>query len=371
MEAIEIREFGPMQKKKILIVIDNLKKGGAEVLLTGILPNLNEKFDVILATLSDECDFTKEEIQCKKKYSLGFKNKFYLLSCVWKLKKIIKKEKPSIIHSHLFYSSLISRLSCPRDIPLIYSLHNEMSKNVFNNSKILTFLEWKTIRKNHFIISVSKHVLQDYENIFGKMNNSYVIENFISENFFEGSPHKNSLTPGILKLVAVGNIKKQKNYGYLLNAFENLKNYKVSLDIYGQGNDTDLKKLQAQIEKKDLPIFLKGGANNIDKILPKYDLYVSCSSYEGFGISVIEAMASGLPLLLSGLPVYHEVTKGNALFFDLKTPTSLSDLIKSILEKKYNLNDLSKNGIKISKKYSREIYLEKLFNIYDTMLQTA
>ncbi|MEO8820416.1 MAG: glycosyltransferase, partial [Ginsengibacter sp.] len=111
-----------MKKRKILVVIDNLKRGGAEVLLTGILPDLNEKFEVILVTLSDECDFTEEEIECKNKYSLGFKNKFYLLSCVWKLKKIIKKQKPLIIHSHLFYSSLVSRLSCPRDIPLIYSL---------------------------------------------------------------------------------------------------------------------------------------------------------------------------------------------------------------------------------------------------------
>ena len=360
-----------MKREKLLIVIDNLKKGGAEVLLTGILPDLNERFDVIIVTLSDECDFTKEEIQCKKKYSLGFKKKIYLIHCIWKLKKIIKKEKPSFIHSHLFYSSLISRISRPRDIPLIYSLHNEMSKNVFNNSKILTFLERKTIRKNHFIISVSKHVLQDYENIFGKIKNSYVIENFIPEIFFKGSSCKNSHPPGILKLVAVGNIKKQKNYGYMLNAFENLRNFKISLDIYGQGEDTDIKKLQAEIGKKDLPIFLKGGSHQIDKILSGYDLYVSCSGYEGFGISVIEAMASGLPLLLSDLPVYHEVTMENALFFDLKTPAYFSDLIKSILEKKYNLNEFSKNGIQISKKYSKEIYLQKLFNIYDTILQTA
>ena len=368
METKEIRESCPMQKRKILIVIDNLRKGGAEVLLTGILPDLNEKFEVILVTLSDECDFTEEEIECKKKYSLGFKNKFYLLSCVWKLKKIIKKQKPSIIHSHLFYSSLISRLSCPRDIPLIYSLHNEMSRNVFNNSKILTILEKKTIKKNHSVMAVSKNVLQDYENTFGEMNNSYVIENFILDKFFTGSPAKDSTNSEKLKLIAVGNIKNQKNYGYMVKAFENLKGFEISIDIYGHGNDTDFKKLQAKIEEKDLPIFLKGGADNIDKILPNYDLYVSCSSYEGFGISVIEAMASGLPLLLSDLPVYHEVTMDNALFFDVENPLSLVTLIKEILDGKLNFKKLSLNGIEISKKYTKEIYLDKLLSIYDDKL---
>ena len=136
-----------VEKKKILIVIDNLTKGGAEVLLVGILPELNKKYEVILVTLKSENHFPTEDIICKKKYTLGFNNKLSFLACVWKLKNIIKKHEPSLIHSHLFYSSLIARMSCPRTVPLIYSLHNEMSKNIFNDSKILTFLEKKTIKK--------------------------------------------------------------------------------------------------------------------------------------------------------------------------------------------------------------------------------
>lgn len=368
---MEIHHTRALRKRKLLIIIDNLKKGGAEVLLTGILPELNNKFEIILVTLSNECDFAEEEILCNKKYSLGFKNLLDLPQCVLKLKRIIKKEKPFVIHSHLFYSSLISRMSCPKDVKLVYSLHNEMSKNVFNNSKIFTFLEKKTIKENHSIIAVSKTVLLDYENAFGKMHNSRVIENFIPEKFFNRSSQRGIVAPGKLKLVAVGNIKRQKNYDYVVQAFEYLRNYEISLDIYGQGNNDFFKNLQSKIEEKDLPIFLKGAANNIDKVLPEYDLYVSCSSYEGFGISVIEAMAVGLPLLLSDLPVFHEITEGNALFFDLKNPISFVALIKTILEKKIDLKKFSKNGKEICKKYSKEIYLEKLFNIYDNVLQTA
>ncbi len=354
-------------KKSLLIVIDNLTKGGAEVLLVGILPELNKKYEVILVTLKSDNHFPAEDIICKKKYTLGFNNKLSFLACVWKLKEIIKKHRPSLIHSHLFYSSLIARMSCPTDIPLIYSLHSEMSKNVFNNNKIFTILEKKTIKENHSVIAVSKKVLEDYEKAIRQMHHSFVLHNYVSDEFFI-KRNKELTSRGNIKLIAVGNIKKPKNYSYLVQAFKNLKECPISLDIYGEGSDKELKILQIEINKKNLPIVLKGGANNIHEILPQYDLYISSSTHEGFGISVIEAMASGLPLLLSDLPVYHEVTIENALFFDVTNPMSLVTLIKEIFEGKFNFKKFSLNGIEISKKYTKEIYLDKLLSIYDDKL---
>ena len=359
-----------MQKPTLLIVIDNLKKGGAEVLLVGILPELNERFHVILVTLSEESDFSEDELLCETRYSLGFKNKYSLFSSVNLLKKIIKKEDPSFIHSHLFYSSIIARMACPSYVPVFYSLHNEMSKNVFNGSKTLTLLEKKTINQNHFPIAVSKNVLEDYELVIGKQRTAFVLPNYISNDFFTSENVQTKITfNNPLKLIAVGNIKKQKNYFYLLKAFENLKDHPVTLDIYGEGNKKEVAMLQKEIDKNNLPVFLKGKAHKVHQILPQYDLYVSCSTHEGFGISVIEAMATGLPLLLSNLDVFHEVTFDNALFFEIPDPSSFANLMVAILKKKHNLTQLSKQGIEISKRYSKEIYLEKLFSIYSSFLK--
>lgn len=356
-------------KKVLLLIIDNLAKGGAEVLLAGTLPELNKKYSVILVTLTHECDFDNEEIRCEKNYTLGFNNKLSFFYCVWKLKKIIKQHQPSLIHSHLFYSSLIARRACPSDIPLVYSLHNEMSKNVFNNSKTLTCLEKKTIKKNHAVIAVSKEVLRDYENAIGKNNSSFVLHNYISDIFFQKGIVKRYLKPiKKINLIAIGNIKDQKNYIYLIKAFTLLKNYNITLDIYGYGKDEVIKAFQNEIDQNNLSIFFKGSANNLHKILPHYDLYVSSSKHEGFGIAPVEAMACGLPLLLSDLLVYHEITFNNALFFDVQNPTSFMTLIKEIFEDKYNLNELSQKGIDIAGKYTKKIYLKKLFTIYDEIL---
>jgi len=357
-------------KKVLFLVIDNLAKGGAEVLLAGTLPKLNEKYSVILITLTNECEFNTNEILFEKKYTLGFNNKLSFFSCVRKLRKIIKETHPSLIHSHLFYSSLIARWACPSNIPLVYSLHNEMSKNVFNNSKVLTYLEKKTVKKNHAVIAVSKEVLRDYENTIGKNNSSFILHNYISDVFFRGSLVKAYPKPiQRINIIAAGNIKTQKNYAYLIKAFSLLKDFNVTLDIYGYGKDEVIKAFQKEIDQNNLPINFKGQAHHIHELLPQYDLYVSSSKHEGFGIATVEAMASGLPVLLSDLPVYHEITFNNALFFDIQDSGSFQNLIKQIFENKYDLNELSKKGIDIAKKYTKEIYLKKLLNIYDHLLK--
>lgn len=358
------------QKKTLLLVIDELGRGGAEILFMDIISDLNKKYSVIVVVLSDKFENDFQRIVCEKKYSLGFNGKFSTISCVRKLKKIIKLHTPSIIHSHLFYSSLIARLACPSNIPLIYSLHNEMSKDVFSNSRIYTFLEKYTIKKNHSVIAVSNEVLIDYNHIFKKNNTSFVLKNYISPDFFQNISSKNNFDQlKQIRLVAVGNIKKQKNYIYLVKAFQYLKNYSVSLDIYGI-EDNDFKNLYEEINEYKLPIFFKGPSDNINKVLLNYDLYVMCSLYEGFGIAVVEAMALGLPLLLSDIPVLREVTFGNALFFDVTNPISFVNLIKELLDGKFDLNKLSIDGIEIANQnYTKEIYLKNLFTIYDKVIQ--
>ncbi|MEO6681929.1 MAG: glycosyltransferase [Ginsengibacter sp.] len=357
------------KKTTLLLIIDSLVKGGAEVMLVGLLPEIKIKFNIILITLSDKCEFKENEITYDYKYSLGFKDKFSLVSCILKLKRIIKKHKPGLVHAHLIYSSLIARIACPANIPLLYSIHGELSKSDFNNSKILTYLEKTTIKKNHSLMAVSNVVLKDYEKTISKISNSFVLHNYIFDEYLD-----QAIAPKIyhqtqsLKLVAVGNIKAAKNYEYLIKAFVHLKEYPVTLDIYGNTNQHLYEGLQAEIGRLSLKISFNGAIDDVREKLTNYDLFIMSSKNEGFGIAVIEAMACGLPTLLSDIPVMREITSENALFFNLGNPEYLSNLIKEILANKHNLSKLSKKGLMISKQYTKKEYIENLFGIYQQLI---
>jgi glycosyltransferase involved in cell wall biosynthesis len=361
-----------MRKKKLLIIIDNLKKGGAEMLLAGILPEVNFMYDVILVTLTADCDFNENQIVFKERFVLGFKGKLSFLSCVLKLRKIIKKTAPSLIHAHLYYSSLAARLACPSNIPLIYTIHNELSKNIFDNNKLYKLAEKATIRKNHSIIAVSRLVLDDYSKTIQITQKHFILRNYISDEYFNYIPIKRDFNrPKVLRILAVGNLKASKNYEYLLQSMIGLKSDSVALDIYGNTDYEQYPAFVKLIEKYQLNVTFKGKVDNIIEAFSHYDLYAMSSSYEGFGIAAVEAMSMGLPLLLSDIPVLREVTFSNALFFNLSDPLALTKLINEIANEKHNLNELSDKGIEIAKKYTRQQYIDALFSIYENVIKDS
>ncbi len=358
-------------KKTIIIIIDNLIRGGAETLLHGILPDIAQQYNVVLVTLTDQCDFDPEEIACNKLYSLGFSYKIHFIRSFLKLSEIIRQVKPDLIHTHLVYSSLFAKLAAPDNIPLVYTLHSIMSKCAFDNSKVLTWLEKKSLKKNHSVIAVSHEVLQDYTRVIQKPEQTYVLKNYVNDIFFEHSNNRKEVNKiDSLKMVCVGNIKYVKNYIYLIEAFKLLKGMNVSLDIYGDDQSHMQEHLQHKIDEYQVPVYFKGKINHVETILPNYDLYVMPSHYEGFGIAAVEAMAMGLPLLLSDLQVLREVTNNHALFFDTNDVRNFVDRVNDIFGQHYNLNELSERGVKwAATHFKKEHYLKQLFGIYDSMLE--
>ena len=113
---------------------------------------------------------------------------------------------------------------------------------------------------------------------------------------------------------------------------------------------------------------LLGKQRDLASILPKYDLYVMASHYEGFGISVVEAMALGLPTLLSDIEVFREVAGNAAIFYD---PNNISDFISKLNELKNSnkkLALLSKMGHEHARKVSeKKAYLSNLSEIYNNL----
>jgi glycosyltransferase involved in cell wall biosynthesis len=104
------------------------------------------------------------------------------------------------------------------------------------------------------------------------------------------------------------------------------------------------------------------------ELLHQYDGFILASAHEGFGIAMVEAMAIGLPCILSDIEVHREVTSNHALFFDLNSP---EDCANKILELKNNAelrNKLAFSGKTRAQKFKKEVYLQQIEALYNKFL---
>jgi L-malate glycosyltransferase len=348
-------------RKKVLHVIDSLTRGGAEVLLIGVIQSLPD-YEHQVVTLENKIDFSSKELNSVQVTSLGFYGKSQIPAAVFKLRNFIKQYQPDIIHSHLFWSTVIARLARPGKIKFIFTVHSILSLDAFKVNYLSLILEKFTYSKNQILISVSKAVQEDYNKYIGIKGQDYVLHNFIEPAFVQPT-YKSFENKKLLRMVAVGNLKAVKNYQFLIDAFKELKGADVSLDIYGEGSLRI--ELQKEIDEFCLPIRLMGKINRVYEVLPNYDIFVMSSIYEGFGIAPVEAMAAGLPAMLSDIPVLREITNNNAIFFNLNETNVFVQKIKSILDGDTDLDSIAKAGHQYAGTISNKIvYINILKSIY-------
>lgn len=346
---------------KIIHVIDSLALGGTENQFLSLLPDLARDHEIVLVTLRDADRPDLGDMQVSNRYSLGVSGKPSLIAAVLKLRRIIARERPDLVRAQLYWSSVVARLATPRPIPLVFSIHSTMSADGYLKNRASLWLEKLTYGQRHQLISVSAHALRDFDEHVGMKGPADVLTNFVREVFLRRQRGDRSFGPRY-RLVAVGNLKAVKNYGYLLEGLRELSN-DVELDIYGEGSNRAA--LEAAIARSGANARLKGVRSDMWDVLPEYDLFVMPSLYEGCPNAAIEAMAAGLPLLLSDIPVMREVSRGNALFFDPHDPHSFAALMRRIQVGEINLAAMAERGIEIVRaNHRKEEYLKRLNAIY-------
>lgn len=357
-------------KKTVLYIIDNLSGiGGAELMMVAPLKEIHHHYNIILVTLEPVNFFEKNSFIGDRQYCLQMNSKKDIFSAVKKLKSIIRENDVTFVHSFLYWSGIVAKLACSKKTLHIFSLGTMMTEHIYKHkwySGYTQLLDYITYKKYQVVISSTKEVLIDFDKSIGIKGKSKVLYNFVRDDFFKNQIKYQPSSNG-LKLVAVGNIKEVKNYQVLIDAFQLLHDLPVSLDIYGLGDLTDSQK--QQIKENNLSIKVRGSHDKIYEVLPQYDAFVMSSFLEGFGISAAEAMAIGLPLLLSDIKPLKEVSQGNAFFFDPYEAQSLADVIISIVANKEKLKKISEKGkIIAGENYTKDTYVNGLLCLYSEVL---
>ena len=243
--------------------------------------------------------------------------------------KYVKDNNDSydIIHLHETYliPTLIG-IKKNSNLKIIAHAHStKFSENALKNMRNMIFsLPNKSIPNYYFSCSKAAGVA-----LFGRkfLENGYVMNNAINLDNFSYDEESRVLMRKKLnienKIVIghVGNFNKGKNHSFLIDVFESyLKINKNSvLVLVGDGElKEEIKKKCKQLKIDDKVLFL-GVRKDINAIMNAFDCFVLPSKFEGLGVVLIEAQATGLPCVFSDcVPIESNILKDQNKTISLK-----------------------------------------------------
>jgi glycosyltransferase involved in cell wall biosynthesis len=354
-------------KKTILHFIYDLGRGGAETMMVRVIRELQE-YNNIVVTLYEDNHFGRE-LQCTKYICLNQGSLLLFPLSALKLRKIIKTHKVDIVHTHLFWPTMIARIGTPKNVVLITTIHAFIATSVEYKHWHIRLLDKISYNfRKSIIIGVAKGAVTEYFSFLKiRSYKAFALYTFVDIDRFQFNGSAIDKEDRAFRLISIGALRVQKNHQYLIEAFKLLKNENIELHIFGIGPLQQ--SLQEAIEKNNVKVVLKGQVRNIHEILPQYDLFVMSSTFEGFSLGVLESMAMKVPMLLSEIVSFREQCEDTAVYFNLNDANDFVIKLKTVAANKgLRLQLAEKAYDRVIENFTLQHHMRQLRNIYSESL---
>lgn len=369
------------KKIKVVIGINDFTVGGAQRLIANQFKFFNkDKFDIQLVILND--------IKGRKDLFHELPNDVYLTKFrfgrIFNLKEwfrlyfFLKKEKPDVVLSHLFFSNTIFRiLKIFLGYKIVIVEHNTYVGKKWHEILIDRLLSFMT----SYIIAVSKTVAgftSKQENIspdkFVVIHNGIdlsLISDFLKKEVCNKEDIKTKLGFSLddKVILSVGRLQTQKNHKALIMGFAKfcIKNLNYKLVILGDGPlEEGLRGLVTNLGLDD-KVLLLGARKDVFSFYLISEFLISTSIIEGLSMAYLEALSFGLPILSTKTAGTDEIIKDGYNGFFLRgsdEDTVVSGIVKMINSEKEVLSKNAKeSALNFSIQSNVSKYEENLVNL--------
>lgn len=299
------------------------------------------------------------------------------------IREILKDEKIQLVHCHGTRGGWLGRLAVRkiRSLPVVYSEHlwtkdYHLSNPIWERFQLqgLRYLDRFTKKTIAVSESVADFLLAKK---ITRKEKILVIPPPVREEFFKLRPYQKPKEVNFL-VGSVGTLTKLKGYRYLVEAAKILanknkfnKNNHFYFQIIGLGPEEE--KLRRLIKRSKLEEYfhLRPPLEKVGEAMRHFTVYVQPSLSESFGLATAEAMAMGLPVVVTQVSGLKELVKNGktGLVVPPRDPGALAEAIKKLLKDEQLRVKL---GEAARRKAKREFRSEKRFReiikIYEELL---
>lgn len=344
--------------------VESLVESSIEISLYSLAAPKNDWFSKLGVTVTSLAVSAK--IQLQKRVN----QKYRYIKGVAQVKTIIKVFSPDIVHAHYATSyGLIGRLAGFR--PFVVSFWGSDIQDFPHRSWLHKKLLAYVISKNTTICVTSKVMQKEVQLHFKKKSN--YIPFGIKLHSFQKKKHTSSNN-----IYTIGTVKALEDvYGIdiLIESYAfYAKNAEITsqLFIYGKGSKLEELKLLTRQLNIENQVFFKGYVqkNEVSLAYLDLDLFVALSHRESFGVSVLEASSSGLPVIVSSASGFKEVIDDGITGFSISNDNYEALAEKyAFFENSNNRNQFGANGSRfVEENFSFKENLRSQINLYKTIL---
>ena len=369
--------------KRVLHLTTHLNIGGITSyikLLTKEMQKLDYQFFVGSSGGAQEQILEEQGIRCLKldiRTKSELSPKLYL--AIPKLLNFLRRERIDLIHAHTRVTQVLSWwIQAFSGIPYVSTCHGSYKRRIGRR----LFPAWG----NH-VIAISKPVegslIHDFHVKLGRVSTIFnaIDINDLKARYNQKNPDvirkelNISKTNKVIGIVA--RVVADKGHEYFLRAAEKLvhdSHPDVKIVIVGEGPYLkNIKKLVQRLELSDSVRFL-GNINDITYALAVIDIFVLPAVWrEGFGLSIIEAMAVSKPVIVTNIWALNELVQNrvNGLMVEPKDIDGLADAIQELLKDEELYKKVASNGSEMVKReFSISQMAERVDDLYEQILET-
>ncbi|MFJ6263835.1 glycosyltransferase [Lysinibacillus xylanilyticus] len=356
-------------RKRVLIVVPTLGIGGGEKLAIDIVLNLDlQKYKVLLISLFPKMGTEFESIIKKHDIKVHFLDKKlgFDPKVIITFANVVRKFNPHIIHTHLNVVPYVLPAT------ILYGIKNRFhTVHSVANMESTGFLK-KIMKVTYRFFSFTPVAIGDFVKTticeeYGLPDEKVpCIYNGVNTEIFKRIEKKQNTN--YFNFITTGRMQHVKNHKLMINAFSDVaKKYSnVMLTILGDGElrlDIEKQIKELGLEEK---VILKGVVRNVAEELNMADVYIMTSNYEGVPLSVLEAMACGLPIVTTRAGGVIDIVKQNqnGLLVDVGNREQLTEEMSKLVEDVMLRQQFSEVSFNMSKQYDIQKCVEKYGDLY-------
>lgn len=290
------------------------------------------------------------------------KGKGFSIAAIKRLNHELSEFQPDVVHTHLSACVYCAEWVLTHNVKMLHTVHNMPAFELIMPKKVVMAAMYRCGKA--IPVAISHEIQALTQSYYHLKTTPELVYNPVDVSRYSKLEKKKCKN---FTFVNVGRLYEAKNQILLVKAFEKILEDQSDTDLFILGDGPLREELETYLKEHKLTqhIFMEGNVENVEQYLAEADAFVLSSNYEGLPLVILEAMASGLPIVSTDVGGVKDVVTDNGLLVE---PHSIEKLAGAMMQIKANAEmrkDFSERSKRNVMQFDSSIIAQEYIALYE------